>query len=224
MVTITVRPTVTRVQTFVEDPNPLLRVGPTGLPLANPLSNRVPQVQVREMESVLQLVSGQTAILGGLMQDNMQRNTDQVPGVGNIPRIGEAFQFRNDNVSKDRARDLHSPGTGQESVARQRRVETLAPVPAGNRQDRPAAMSLLLQALQKAAKNREATTTPSEPSRRRRQHRHHAPTPEQIEAVLPSLFSLDPAGDVKPRERARARARASRRGFVRARRFSQRAR
>jgi MSHA biogenesis protein MshL len=100
VVTITVRPTVTRVQLFVEDPNPLLKVGPTGIPLANPLSNRVPQVQVREMESVLQLVSGQTAILGGLMQDNVQRNTDQIPGVGNIPRIGEAFQFRNDNVQK----------------------------------------------------------------------------------------------------------------------------
>jgi general secretion pathway protein D len=52
------------------------------------------------MESVLQLVSGQTAILGGLMQDNVQRNTDQIPGIGNIPRIGEAFQFRNDNVQK----------------------------------------------------------------------------------------------------------------------------
>ena len=34
VVTITVRPTVTRVQKFVEDPNPLLKTGPTGLPLA----------------------------------------------------------------------------------------------------------------------------------------------------------------------------------------------
>jgi MSHA biogenesis protein MshL len=100
VVTITVRPTVTRVQKFVEDPNPLLKTGPTGVPLTNPLSNLVPQVQVREMESVLQLVSGQTAVLGGLMQDNIARNTDQIPGVGNIPRLGEAFQFRNDNVQK----------------------------------------------------------------------------------------------------------------------------
>jgi general secretion pathway protein D len=100
VVTITVRPTVTRVQKFVEDPNPLLKTGPTGVPLTNPLSNLVPQVQVREMESVLQLVSGQTAVLGGLMQDNIARNTDQIPGLGNIPRLGEAFQFRNDNVQK----------------------------------------------------------------------------------------------------------------------------
>jgi general secretion pathway protein D len=100
VVTITVRPTVTRVQKFVEDPNPLLKTGPTGIALTNPLSNLVPQVQVREMESVLQLISGQTAVLGGLMQDNIARSTDQIPGLGNIPRLGEAFQFRNDNVQK----------------------------------------------------------------------------------------------------------------------------
>jgi len=99
VVTINVRPTVTRVQKFVEDPNPLLK-NFNGVAINPPLSNLVPQVQVREMESVLQLVSGQTAILGGLMQDSVQRNTDQIPGVGNIPRIGEAFQFRNDNVQK----------------------------------------------------------------------------------------------------------------------------
>ncbi len=100
VVTLTVRPTVTRVQKFVADPNPALTVGPTGTPLPTPLSNLVPQIQVREMESVLQLVSGQTAMLGGLMQDDVQRNTDQIPGIGSIPRVGEAFQFRNDNVQK----------------------------------------------------------------------------------------------------------------------------
>jgi general secretion pathway protein D len=88
------------VDKFVADPNPALTVAPNGAPLTNPLSNLVPQIQVREMESVLQLVSGQTAILGGLMQDNIQRKTDQIPGVGNIPRVGEAFQYRNDNVQK----------------------------------------------------------------------------------------------------------------------------
>jgi MSHA biogenesis protein MshL len=49
---------------------------------------------------VLQMVSGQTAVLGGLMQDSVERKTDQIPGLGNIPRIGEAFQYRNDTVQK----------------------------------------------------------------------------------------------------------------------------
>jgi MSHA biogenesis protein MshL len=101
VVTLTVRPTITRVKDFVQDPNPALAVNQfTGQPLANPIKSLIPEIQVREMESVLQLVSGQTAILGGLMQDNVQRNTDSIPGLGNIPRVGELFSYRNDNVQK----------------------------------------------------------------------------------------------------------------------------
>jgi general secretion pathway protein D len=52
------------------------------------------------MESVLQLVSGQTAVLGGLMQDNIRRDRNAVPGLGNQPTIGEAFSMRNDASTK----------------------------------------------------------------------------------------------------------------------------
>jgi general secretion pathway protein D len=86
-VTLTVRPTISRVTDFVADPNPILRV-----------PNQIPQITVREMESVLQLTSGQTAILGGLMQDEVQRNRDQIPGAGNLPRVGDAFAFRDETV------------------------------------------------------------------------------------------------------------------------------
>jgi MSHA biogenesis protein MshL len=101
IVTLTVRPTITRVKDFVQDPNPALSVDQVkGGSLTNPIKSLIPEIQVREMESVLQLVSGQTAILGGLMQDNVQRNTDSIPGLGNIPRVGEVFSYRNDNVQK----------------------------------------------------------------------------------------------------------------------------
>jgi general secretion pathway protein D len=100
VITITARPTISRVEKFVPDPNPALTTAPNGQPLTNPQVNLVPQVTVREMESVLQLVSGQTAVLGGLITDDVSRSTAQIPGLGNIPRLGEAFQFRNDNVVK----------------------------------------------------------------------------------------------------------------------------
>lgn len=100
MVNITVRPTISRITGFVNDPNPSLQFDGRGIPLTNPIQNQVPQIQVREMESVLQVGSGQTVILGGLMQDNVQRNRDQVPGLGSIPRVGEAFSFRDEKVSK----------------------------------------------------------------------------------------------------------------------------
>ena len=94
-VNLTVRPTISRVTRFVSDPNPSLRVGTT-----TPIPNLIPEIQIREMESVLQVGSGQTIILGGLMQDDVRRDRDQLPGLGNIPRVGEAFQYRNEAVSK----------------------------------------------------------------------------------------------------------------------------
>ena len=89
-VNINVRPTVSRVLSFVQDPNPLL----IGVP------SRIPQIQVREMESILQVSSGSTAVLGGLMQDEIQRNSDKVPGLSEIPGVGKAFTGKNDASRK----------------------------------------------------------------------------------------------------------------------------
>ena len=96
-VLLTVRPTVTRLfpqAPFVQDPNPSLIVNGTAIP------NRVPQVQVREMESVLQITSGQTVILGGLMQDSIQRNREQLPGADALQGLGDIFRFRDEQAKK----------------------------------------------------------------------------------------------------------------------------
>ncbi len=90
-----IRPSITRLLSFVNDPNPeLARAG---------VVSPIPQLQKREMESILQLTSGQTAVLGGLMQDSTQYNRDAVPWVGNPAKTGifsELFGFRNDQVTK----------------------------------------------------------------------------------------------------------------------------
>jgi MSHA biogenesis protein MshL len=88
-VTINIRPTISRIQSFVSDPNPALTV-----------QNLVPQIQVREMESLLHVNSGQVAILGGLMQDSVQRDSDGVPGLESIEGVGELFKNRTDSIVK----------------------------------------------------------------------------------------------------------------------------
>ncbi|MCW5625106.1 MAG: secretin N-terminal domain-containing protein [Burkholderiales bacterium] len=90
-VTITVRPTVTSQVGTVDDPNPILA--------AQNLRNAVPIVEVREIESVLQIVSGNVAVLGGLIKDEVVRDRDQVPGVGNT-RVGDLFAYRNERSVK----------------------------------------------------------------------------------------------------------------------------
>ena len=63
----------------MSDPNPALGTGATRI------RNDVPVIQVREMESVLQVTSGETAILGGLMQDDVSKNRDGLPGLTDNP-------------------------------------------------------------------------------------------------------------------------------------------
>ena len=100
-VNLTVRPTISRVTRFVEDPNPALHVDSRGVELARPIPNRIPEILTQEMESVLQVTSGQTIILGGLMQDSVQRNRDALPGLGKLPSpVGDVFSYRDEQVSK----------------------------------------------------------------------------------------------------------------------------
>lgn len=89
-VNINVRPTISRVVGFVRDPNPQLVQ----------IESLIPQIQVREMESILQIGSGNTAVLGGLMQDEIFRNTDKVPGLSDLPGVGNVFRGRNDATRK----------------------------------------------------------------------------------------------------------------------------
>ena len=72
-ITLIVRPTITRKNGDAVDPNPDLRNAG--------VTNNVPIIQVREMESVLQATSGETIILGGLMQDDVAKNRDGLPGL-----------------------------------------------------------------------------------------------------------------------------------------------
>jgi MSHA type pilus biogenesis protein MshL len=97
-VTLTVRPTVSRLLgPGKQDPNPNL-CGISGA--GGCLTNIVPEIQIRELESVLQVASGQTIVLGGLMEDDASFNREQIPVAANVPLAGELFRFRNERVQK----------------------------------------------------------------------------------------------------------------------------
>jgi len=91
-VMLSVRPTISRIIGFVNDPNPELAA-------AN-VRNGVPEIQVREMESVLRVGDGEIAMIGGLMQSQRSSSQDAVPWFSNLPVIGKAFQQHRDSVRK----------------------------------------------------------------------------------------------------------------------------
>lgn len=91
-ITLNLRPTITRILGYMPDPNPVLA--------QNSTSNLIPQIQTREMESILRVRNGDIAVLGGLMQDERAGQDSQVPWLGNIPGLGQLFKARNDTNSK----------------------------------------------------------------------------------------------------------------------------
>lgn len=90
-VILNTRPTISRITGYATDPNPVLA--------ENRTINRIPEVQTREMESVLRVQSGGVAILGGLMQDSRDNKSDEVPGLNQMPLFGNLFKYR-DEASK----------------------------------------------------------------------------------------------------------------------------
>jgi MSHA biogenesis protein MshL len=93
-VTINVRPTISRIIGYVQDPNPALAMAVV------PVVSKVPVIQTREMESILKVSSGQIAVMGGLMQDTINNLKDEVPGASKIPFFGNAFSSRNETANK----------------------------------------------------------------------------------------------------------------------------
>lgn len=90
VVTINVRPTITRIIGYVNDPNPALVL----------IANRIPEIQTREMESIIKIESGQTAVMGGLIQESLDKNSNEVPFLARIPLLGNLFQNRDDKTTK----------------------------------------------------------------------------------------------------------------------------
>jgi len=91
-ITLNVRPTITRIVGYVQDPNPALAT-------AN-VQSRVPVIQARELESIMKVSSGQVAVMGGLMQDSVDNLKDGVPGLSSLPVVGNLFSYRNETSSK----------------------------------------------------------------------------------------------------------------------------
>lgn len=90
-VIINLRPTVSRILGYVSDPNP-------SLPAT--VKNLIPEIQTREMESVIRVNSGQIAVMGGLMQDSINNVDDTVPGLFGLKNIGNLFAHKNDMTTK----------------------------------------------------------------------------------------------------------------------------
>ncbi len=85
-ITMTVRPTVSRRETSVADP-------------VN-AANLVPQMNIREFDSVLKMKSGETVVMGGLINDRSNSSQSGLPVLSETPVFGALFRNQGDQITK----------------------------------------------------------------------------------------------------------------------------
>lgn len=104
-ISLNLRPSITRITGFVNDPGVAVAVSLAqnvnpNLPL---VTSPVPIIEVREMDSVLNLESGQTVVMGGLMQETAQTTREGFPGLMDVPLLGQAAS---QNIKQNQVTEL----------------------------------------------------------------------------------------------------------------------
>ena len=99
-VSLNIRPTITRIREFVNDPGVAIAAARLEAGVAAAAVNRVPVVQVRETETMMRVESGQVAILGGLMQQRRTRSGDGAPGLSRAGFLAPLLGYRDRHLTK----------------------------------------------------------------------------------------------------------------------------
>ncbi|MBA4750422.1 MAG: hypothetical protein H2057_07395 [Alphaproteobacteria bacterium] len=91
-IVMTVRPTISRVVGEKADPAVSIVSKQSQVSL-------IPEIQVREMDSVFQLMSGGMVLMGGLMEEHAAHDQNGVPGVSDLSLLGNLFKGKEDERS-----------------------------------------------------------------------------------------------------------------------------
>ncbi len=100
VVAMAVRPTVTRIVDYVNDPGVTIMVANSEIESETPIQSAIPVVNVQEFDSVVQMNNGQAIVMGGLIQDRAQSTQNAVPVLGEMPLVGSLFRNHSDRIQK----------------------------------------------------------------------------------------------------------------------------
>ncbi len=97
-ITLSVRPTLSRVTGKVSDPAVAFLASQGGVNIVN----EIPVVEVRELDSILKLKSGQVMVIGGLMEQKSANTDTGMPFVSEVPWLGNLFKSakKDDEISE----------------------------------------------------------------------------------------------------------------------------
>lgn len=89
-ITMTLRPTLTRVVGTVLDPAAAIYS----------VDANIPEIATQELDSLVRMKSGEIIVLGGLMQEGNTVDETGIPVLGDIPMLGYLFKAHGDKTSK----------------------------------------------------------------------------------------------------------------------------
>ena len=89
---MTLIPTITEFVGYDNPGNfvPQIQSGAGGIPITGQLP--LPRSRVRQVVTSCTVWDGQTVVLGGLITENVQRQKDKVPFLGDLPGVGRLFR------------------------------------------------------------------------------------------------------------------------------------
>lgn len=91
-ITLNLRLTISAIVETRDDPS-------VAIQSQNTVQSSIPVVQVREMDSVVKILSGKTIVMGGLMKDSIHNIESKVPAVSDVPLLGSLFKSTEDQRS-----------------------------------------------------------------------------------------------------------------------------
>jgi general secretion pathway protein D len=98
-ISMAVRPTITAITDRKPDPSVVFAVAEAKL-AADAIVSEIPELNVQEIDTVVNLKSGQAIVMGGLLQDRATTTDSGVPVLAEIPMVGAMFKQHADTVQK----------------------------------------------------------------------------------------------------------------------------
>lgn len=99
-ISLALRPTITRVlPDSPQDPGVLIVASNLDIPLTG-ISAEVPELSVQEIDTIVNMRSGQSIVMGGLLQDRTTADEDGIPILSEIPYAGNLFRQNSSSISK----------------------------------------------------------------------------------------------------------------------------
>lgn len=96
-ISMAIRPTITRVEQFVADPGIAFAARSASI---DDIESLVPVVNVQEIDTVINMQSGEAVVMGGLMQDRTESQQNGIPVMSEIPVVGSLFRNQGDSINK----------------------------------------------------------------------------------------------------------------------------